>query len=463
MAEQQGLADKAKKLNLEDIKNIAQGACFLGTGGGGSLQVALTKIIPECLEEANVSLVELDSLTEKDWGAIVTGIGSPLELFHDPTIVTAAHSAYKELEKLCLAFKSSDSKRYRSLERMNFCLPAEIGAVNSIVPIIVANEISLKSDSAPVFVVDADGAGRAIPTLPLTLYAQAQESKPKPQAQESESKAQAQESESKAQAQESESKAQAQESESKAQAQESESKPKRKLSIYPNILGGTIKGQKNFNYGSLNVPNEATLETAIVGMIKSKNFGVVSGLAIYAANGPTFQDCHLVPNGIKHSLAIGEIINNNTNRDRLDSVLAYINTTMKRCAKQVFYGQVTYVEEKTQGLDTGVIQITGEGDFQGEFLTIFIENENIWSQKTKTQDRQKSPDDAWIVSPDSMNYLTDEGNVFDNSDLEKLFLKQKQPMVRIIAVEAAKEVRGNSKLRKIGYKKLKKKVGLTNI
>ncbi|AFY40595.1 Hydantoin racemase [[Leptolyngbya] sp. PCC 7376] len=405
MFEQHGLDTESngQQLKVGDIKNIVQGACFLASGGGGSLQLALTKIIPHFFDETTeINLINLETLTSKnDWGAVVAGIGSPLELFRKPDLVKATIPAYKNLAKLCFDFKAAGEDRYQSLERMSFCLPVEIGAVNSIVPMVVANGLSTDSSTqfSSISVVDADGAGRAVPTLPLTTYA-------------------------------------------------------RQIGRYPNILGGdneTEPGSNYFDYASLNVQDETTLETATLGLVESKAFGLVSGLAIYAANGPTFQNCKPIRNSMSDALQIGIIINQKTGKDRLQDVLHYINNTVKRTAKQAFYGQVTFMEQATEGLDTGLVQITGAGTFAGEYLTIFIENENIWCQKTTEPDQQKNPDKAWIVGPDSMNYLTDEGHVFDNSDLWSIyqwmmFQNQTGPTVSLIAVQAAEEVRANQEL-----------------
>ena len=176
-------------------------------------------------------------------------------------------------------------------------------------------------------------------------------------------------------------------------------------------------------------------------MIKSEAFGYASGLAIYAANGPTFQRCNLVPNGVSDSLQIGTIINQAKGTDRVNKVLDYINNTMKRTAKQLFYGEITDMEQATQELDSGSVTITGAGAFDRQSFQLFIENENIWGQLTHSSGTQ-----PWIVGPDSMNYLTDDGDVFDNSDLWKLYEKGEQPTISVIGIQAPAMVRDNSTL-----------------
>lgn len=383
-----------KTLNIEDIKNVAQGACFLASGGGGSLQLALTEIIPAFFNsETQINLVGLDGLNwEGDWGAVVAGMGSPLKLFEDPKLVKAAIPAYEVLADLCFSFKAAGKERYKSLSLMDFCLPVEIGAVNSLVPMIVADGTPpiLYPFVMKTVVIDADGAGRAVPTLPLTTYA-------------------------------------------------------RQIPIYPNVLGGdnVLEPQSTyFDYASVNVKDESTLEAAFLGLIDSEAFGYASGLAIYAASGLSFRDCKPVPNGVSDSLALGTIINQTTGDDRISQVLSYINNSMQRVAKQVFYGQVTEMKQATSSLDNGYVELFGTGNFAGQSFKILIENENIWANITmKGQNAE-----AYIVSPDSMNYLTDTGDVLDNSDLWTAYQKGERPTLSIIAIQAATEILSNQQL-----------------
>jgi hypothetical protein len=175
-----------------------------------------------------------------------------------------------------------------------------------------------------------------------------------------------------------------------------------------------------------------------LGLIDSGAFGDVSGLAIYAANGPAFRSCNPVPNGISDALAIGRMIAATTGPARAADVAAYINTTMKRTAKAIFYGQVTDMKEATSSLDDGYVTITGSGSFAGQVLQLFIQNENIWGAITRGGSTT-----PYIMGPDSMNYLTDSGDTVDNSDLWTQYTKGERPTLSIIAVKAAPQVLGN--------------------
>lgn len=388
-----GAAQAVRELGTDDIKAVAQGACFLASGGGGSLQLALTKIIPAFFSpETKIPMVGIDDLNwEGDWGAVVAGMGSPLKMFEDPSLIGKTVPAYSKLAELAHAFKKGGEERFASLEAMVFCLPVEIGAVNSIVPMIVADALPpvMYPWYIPMSVVDADGAGRAVPTLPLTTYA-------------------------------------------------------RQVALYPNVLGGdnnTEPKSEYFDYASLNVQDETTLETACLGLIDSKAFGDVSGLSIYTASGPTFQGCSPVPGGISDALAIGRIIETAAGQERINKIVDYINTTMKRVAKEIFYGEVAEMKEATSSLDDGYVMITGGESFAGQTLKLYIQNENIWGEITK--EGKTTP---YIMGPDSMNYLTQSGDVVDNSDLWKLYETGERPILGIVAIQAAPQVLENKGL-----------------
>lgn len=376
------------QLGLTGINKVAQGACFLASGGGGSLQLALNKIIPAFFnQDTQITVVGMNALNwQGDWGCVVAGMGSPLKLFDDPSLVKAAIPAFQQLAELSFSFKAAGQERFSSLELMDFCLPVEVGAVNSIVPMIVSNGLS--TPITPVVVIDADGAGRAVPTLPLTTYA-------------------------------------------------------KQLDLYPNILGGDNETEKGsyFDYAALSVQDESTLEAACLGLIKSQAFGFASGLAIYSANGPSFQACKPVANGISDAQKLGEIINTSENNERVEKVLTYINSEMQRVAKQIFHGTILEMQEATKGLDTGYVVIQGDGVFADKKLKLYIENENIWAELISSETSE-----AYIVGPDSMNYLSDTGDVFDNSDLWTLYKSGQRPSLSIIGIEAASSVKNNASL-----------------
>jgi DUF917 family protein len=132
------------------LESIAIGAGILGTGGGGNPYVG--KLTARTLLRAghDIEVVPLAEVPD-DWRVCtVGGMGAPT--------VT--------IEKLPRGTETTEAMR--ALEsyvghRIDAVIPAEIGGGNSIEPMIVAAH-------AGIPVIDADGMGRAFPTLPMITY-----------------------------------------------------------------------------------------------------------------------------------------------------------------------------------------------------------------------------------------------------------------------------------------------------
>jgi hypothetical protein len=140
---------KGRPLSTDDLWNILNGACILGCGGGGPL--ALGKLLlEEVIKKGTVYLADpVKDVGDSDLMAIAAGIGSPLAAeqgFPFDVATIAVNGLEKQVGKT-----------------FSFVLPGEVGAGNSIIPMTVAV-------SKGIAVVDADGAGRAIPELDMDTY-----------------------------------------------------------------------------------------------------------------------------------------------------------------------------------------------------------------------------------------------------------------------------------------------------
>lgn len=143
-----------KKVSEEELECIILGGAFLGGGGGGSISEA-EKFKEYILNKTEKIVVKrYDEIENKEEGAIVALMGAPSKNKGKKDIdFTAPNRAFQRLEK------------YKNTE-FSFILPVEIGAVNTIVPFAVAADLNIP-------VIDGDGAGRAVPQLEITTYAQA--------------------------------------------------------------------------------------------------------------------------------------------------------------------------------------------------------------------------------------------------------------------------------------------------
>lgn len=144
-----------RTLNREQAMDVAYGACLLGSGGGGGLDMASSMINNELAEADAVPVYSVEEAAQdSDKLSCVVGFaGSPASGGHASSL--AAVHALKEMDDLCRASLGKS---------IGYALPLEVGAVNTIVPVLAAKHLGLG-------VIDADGAGRAVPELTHCTYA----------------------------------------------------------------------------------------------------------------------------------------------------------------------------------------------------------------------------------------------------------------------------------------------------
>jgi len=135
-----------RELSERALKDIVDGAAFLGTGGGGSIESG-KKLVEEQLDD--VEVVTVDEVEDDSDVVVVAGMGAPEAL----------------LEK---GWGSESINAFEALEEVtnidfDYVIPVEIGAFNSLTPMTVTMEKGVPT-------IDADGAGRAIPELQQTMY-----------------------------------------------------------------------------------------------------------------------------------------------------------------------------------------------------------------------------------------------------------------------------------------------------
>jgi uncharacterized protein len=166
-----------RTLNKEQILDICYGATFLGCGGGGPFKTGKALIDPlktrqgqSILSEASKNLVQ-NFFATRSLGAIEVKVKT-VEEVKDSDGVTAvvafigSPNATLQLENVdsaIAAFELFDEQLKLENKYIGQVIPVEIGALNSIVAILVAAQKSIP-------VIDADGAGRAVPSLTTTTF-----------------------------------------------------------------------------------------------------------------------------------------------------------------------------------------------------------------------------------------------------------------------------------------------------
>lgn len=132
------------------LESIVVGAGILGTGGGGNAYTGRLMARKLLREGYEVEVIDLEDVAD-DWTlCTVGGLGAP----------TVVH------EKLPRGSETTDATQALADHvgrPIDAVLPAEIGGMNSIEPMVVAARLGIP-------VVDADGMGRAFPMLSMMTY-----------------------------------------------------------------------------------------------------------------------------------------------------------------------------------------------------------------------------------------------------------------------------------------------------
>ena len=140
----------ASLITRDMVDDLAAGATFLGTGGGGDPYVGAMLCKTAIDRYGPVEIRTLAELHDSADVVCVAAIGAPTVLIEKLLSVEDADAAVRRLERL-LGFEAQA------------LISAEIGGVNATLPIACAALRRLP-------VLDADGIGRAFPNLQMTTF-----------------------------------------------------------------------------------------------------------------------------------------------------------------------------------------------------------------------------------------------------------------------------------------------------
>ena len=139
---------------LIDFQYIAAGAAILARGGGGSYCDAI-RVLEELAAGGWSGAVQVKDYDGATNCCVLALMGSPDAADH----LTLADIEYSITNTINFYQASTSSL-------LGCVIPVEIGAINSLVPLIAA----LLPTNGIQWVVNGDGAGRAVPELPQTTY-----------------------------------------------------------------------------------------------------------------------------------------------------------------------------------------------------------------------------------------------------------------------------------------------------
>ena len=139
---------------ITDFQYIAAGAAVLASGGGGSYHDAVS-VLAELANSGWSGAVQVKDYDGATNCCVLALMGSP-DAADNLTLADIEYSITNTVNLYQAATGAA----------LGCVIPVEIGAINSIVPLIAA----LLPSNSIQWVVNGDGAGRAVPELPQTTY-----------------------------------------------------------------------------------------------------------------------------------------------------------------------------------------------------------------------------------------------------------------------------------------------------
>ncbi len=361
--------------NISDFQYIAAGAAILASGGGGSYRDAVS-VLAELANSGWSGAVQVKDYDGATNCCVLALMGSP---------DVADNLTLADIE--CSITNTINLYQGATGETLGCVIAVEIGAINSIVPLIAA----LLSNNAIQWVVNGDGAGRAVPELPQTTYSGSAT-----------------------------------------------------LAASPCALANDAGEVATVQSATLTAATAAQIETLAGGIVSA--FGSFSGIALWpstASNGYALTGSYIAGT-LAQVWALGQYLLLAPGPPTTADVATQIITLTGRVATSIltnFY--ITAVTQSTTSasLDAGIIRLDNTPDQASSTETHYIYNlnENLIMYSSLSS----APD---IIAPDSICYYSEStGRGFSNAsdDLATYFDvsagKSTGLVVSIIKVEAVVE------------------------
>ncbi|MFB2919910.1 DUF917 domain-containing protein [Aerosakkonema funiforme] len=377
-----------RELYDQDLQDIVNGAAFLGSGGGGSLELGyqLASLIT-----CPVLLKDVEELDAQEWGAVILGISaadaslpdnlrsssaSPKVLLNKEIFRNLKATQQNPIETLFATFADLEKalQMKNILDRnLSYTLTVEIGTANLIAAMLTANV-----RKSPI--IDADGAGRAVPELSLSTYCWSD------------------------------------------------------IDIYPSTLAN-IKSEEEEIKALIYAKTYLIMARLTERIIATEEFGSQGVMATYAMHGQTIRDGKPVITGtITKALQIGSILRQakQQQQDPIQALLHFLNNGCSgndQNAFLLFQGEIFAVEEENNDrFQSGTLTLkNGHQQVRVSYL-----NENLIAW------RNGKP---IAMGPDLICYLTPDGIPLTNADNLK---DKKGHELALIGLKAPQELRQDS-------------------
>lgn len=330
---------------LDDLQSIAAGAAVLASGGGGSYNDACT-ILQQLAAQGTFTPVTVKDYDGKTPACVLAIMGSP-----DAADGLTLSAIQNSITNTSQVFEQATGAPLGAL------IPVEVGPINSLVPLIGAG-----MSKGTIYVVDGDGAGRAVPELPQTTFTGSA-----------------------------------------------------KLAPTPCALANDVPPSPQVESAVLGAPTADKVETLAGGVVGG--FGGYSGIAMWpsnASNGYALTG-NYIPGTMEQARKLGAALLQAPAPLPTASVAANITELTGRVAKAVltnFYiTAVTQSTSSASSLDSGIIRLDNAPDPAQSTETHYLYNlnENLIMYGTANS----SPD---IIAPDSICYYSEStGRGFSNA------------------------------------------------
>jgi len=138
------------RIMLQDAVDLARGAAFLGAAGGGDPYIGRLMLEQAIATHGPIEFLAIDDVADD-------GLVVPAAMFGAPSVMIEKLPNGAEAEHALRAVEKAVGKPACAI------LPAEIGGINALLPIVLAANTGLP-------VIDADGMGRAFPELQMVTF-----------------------------------------------------------------------------------------------------------------------------------------------------------------------------------------------------------------------------------------------------------------------------------------------------
>ena len=364
-----------RTVTVKELKFCLTGSCFLGSGGGGNITLASDWLNnKEIITESDkITLQDVEDCDPDLLTAVVFFMGAP-ECYKKEYQIKPVVQAFVQLQKKVLATTG---------KKIGYLIPGEIGAMNMLVPFLVANQLNKQNNGQTIAVINGDGSGRAVPELQMTTFAAQQ------------------------------------------------------VSASPAVVSNSDGFYIAVEIGNLpSTANSAqVVESILRPVLALPEFNEVGGLALWLMNRSDLQKS-AIRNTVACAIAMGSYLQNTAfetiNQSGIKSIYQMINPALAvKVIDNLIFDSIN--ESTAGGFDQGAIVLKTAGDPDLR-ITAIIQNETllVWLN-TSTSPLVKAPESCALLFNNSWKALS-------NGDIDSMQKDLKNCRVKMVILQAVPQI-----------------------